>query len=289
MILVVGATGSLGGAVARRLVDDGREVRVLVRGSFGPEHVWPGVEAIAGDLKDPLSLRHACAGVSAVITTATSMGRSGDDTIESVDLHGNQHLIEAAAAEGVDHFVFTSSLGAEAESPSPFLRAKGQAERRLTTSGMTWTILQPNLFMDVWVPMVVGGPALASEPVKLVGEGRRHHSMVAMTDVVAYAVASLDLDAARNRRLVLGGPEPVSWRDVIAAFSKELDREITVRTVPLGEGVPGLPEQVNALFHALETYDSPIDMTALTAAYGIRPTPLSDFVRRFLAAVSERP
>ena len=291
MILVVGATGNLGGMIARTLLAEGKKVRILVRpGSSYAELVRDGAEPATGDLKEPASLHAACAGVDAVVTTANAIGRGGEDTIESVDLHGNQHLIEAAEAEGVPRFVLTSVLGASTESPVPLIRAKGEAEQRLTQSAMSWTILQPNLFMDTWLPMAVGGPALAGQPVTLVGEGRRRHSMVAMRDVASYAVAALERDEAKSQRLLIGGPDPISWRDAVAAFEHELGQEIPVRTVSPGEPVPGMPQQVNGLFQVLETYDSPLDMTALAATYGVAPTGLSDFVHAFVsAATSERP
>jgi NADH dehydrogenase len=284
MILVVGATGNLGGAIARTLIGRGEVVRVLVRNpSSGSELVEAGAQPVVGDLKEPDSLRVACEGVDALVTTANAVGRGGADSIDAVDVHGNEHLVAAAAAEHVGHFVFTSALGASPESPVPFLRAKGATEQRLEDSDLTWTILQPNLFMDTWLPMAIGGPALAGQPVTLVGEGRRRHSMVAMADVVSYAVAALGRAEARNQRIVVGGPEPVSWRDAIAAFERELGREIPVRTIPLGEPVPGMPPEVNGLFQALETYDSPLDMAATAATYGVTPTPIAEFVHRFVS------
>ena len=153
-------------------------------------------------------------------------------------------------------------------------------------SAMTWTILQPNLFMDTWLAMAVGGPALAGQPVTLVGEGRRRHSMVAMRDVVSYAVAALGRDESNNQRLVIGGPDAISWRDAVAAFERELGREIPVRTVRLGEPVPGMPEQVNRLFQMLETYDSPLDMAAMAVTYGVTPTELKDFVHAFVSTAT---
>ena len=71
---------------------------------------------------------------------------------------------------------------------------------------------------------------------------------------------------------------------MVAAFEQELGREVPVRTVPLGQPVPGLPDIAGELLTALETYDSPLDMTDLAAAYRINLTTLADFVRSFLAA-----
>ena len=280
MILVAGATGDLGSQIVRNLLDRGERVRVLVRPDSDCDGlVAAGAQPTVGDFKDPASLAAACRGVTAVITTATATARGGGDTIETVDHAGNTNLIDAAAAAGVGRFVFVSSLGADAAHPLPLLRAKGEAEQRLRASTMTWTVLQPNLYMDKLPMMVVGGPALAGHPVTLIGEGRRLHSIVAVRDVAAYAVESLHHPAASRQTLVIGGPQPVSWRDIVATFSAELGREIPVRYTPLGEPAAELPDFAVDLLSALETYDSPIDSSALATTYGVVPTPLAAFVR----------
>ena len=238
---------------------------------------------MTGDLKNPESLRVACAGVDAVVTTANAVGRGGDDTIESVDRQGNLNLIDAAAAEGVRHLVLTSVLGASPESPMPLLRARAEAEQRLRGSGMAWTVLQPNVFMDLLVPAVVGGPAMAGQPVSLVGEGRRRHSFVAMRDVAAFAVAALDDPRAEGQTLVIGGPQALSWRDVVEAFEHELDHPLTVRSLEPGQPLPGLPDSVGGLVASMEMYDSPLEMDSLAGDYGVVPTPLADFVRDFVS------
>jgi uncharacterized protein YbjT (DUF2867 family) len=92
-------------------------------------------------------------GVDTVVTTANSVSRGGEDTVESVDVAGNANLIDASRAAGVGHFVFTSLLGADSESPMPLLAAKGRTEQRLRKSSLAWTVLRPNLFMDTWVPL----------------------------------------------------------------------------------------------------------------------------------------
>jgi uncharacterized protein YbjT (DUF2867 family) len=187
------------------------------------------------------------------------MARGGADTIESVDERGNRNLIDAAASAGVRHFVFVSALGASPDHPMPLLRAKGLTEERLRASGMTWTALQPNMYMETLPLAVVGGPALAGQPVTLVGEGRRRHSFVAIHDVAAYAVAALAKGESENQTLVIGGPQPLSLQDIVATFAQELGRDIPVRTLPPGTPVPGMPDAVSGLLTALETYDSPID------------------------------
>ncbi len=285
MILVVGATGDLGGMIARTLLDRGHRVRILVRSGSPHEGLLSaGAEQVPGDLKDRGSLAAACSGVDAVVTTANSMGRGGADTIESVDRAGNRDLVDAAAAAGVERFVFVSAFGAGPDHPLPFLQAKGETEQRIRDSGMAWTVLQPNGFMDKLVGPVVGGPVVSGRPVVLVGEGRRRHSLIAMRDVAAYAVAALGHPEAAGRTLLLGGPEALSWRDVVAAFERQVGREVPVQTVPMGEQVPGLPGVISQLLAAFETYDSPIDMSEPADTFGVAPTSVEDFARDFLAA-----
>jgi NADH dehydrogenase len=127
------------------------------------------------------------------------------------------------------------------------------------------------------------GPALEGGLVTLVGEGSQRHSLVAMDDVVGYAVAAVTNDAARNRTIEVGGAEPVSWRDVIATLERVQGRPVEVNTVPIGEPVPGLPAFVVELMTSLEFYESPLDMTEASQTFGVRPTPLEEFVRTLVA------
>ena len=284
MILVAGATGMMGGMITRQLLEQGQDVRVLVRphSNYQPL-VEAGAKPVFGDLKDRASLDEAVRGVDTVITTANSAQRGGDDNIQTVDLQGNANLIEAAKAAGVQHFVFVSVLGASPESPSPFVQAKAASEQRLRESGMKYTILSPNMLMEVWAPMIVGGPALGGQPVTLIGEGRRRHSFASMGDVVQYAVRSLNNPAAENRMIPIGGPQAVSWRDVAAAYEKALGRPVEIQTLPMGQPIPWLPEAINGLLMGTEMYDSEVDMNEISSTFGVRPTSLDEFVQRHVS------
>src|SRR5712692_3779095 len=112
VVLVVGATGQLGRAIVWRLSEDGVPVRALVRPTSNVAVLLDSdAERVKGDLRDAESLRKACRGCDAVITTATSV-HSGFD-LERVDREGTLNLIEAAKWESVGHFVFTSTIGAD--------------------------------------------------------------------------------------------------------------------------------------------------------------------------------
>jgi uncharacterized protein YbjT (DUF2867 family) len=280
MILVVGATGQLGGIITRRLLEQGREVRILVRSNATYQPlIDAGAQPVFGDLKDRASLDAACAGAEAVITTANSALRGGEDNAQTVERDGNRNLVDAAKSAGVGQFIFISANGADPASPVPFIQGKGQAEEHLRASGLTYTILAPTAFMEIWPGFVVGGPLAAGQPVTLVGEGRRRHSFISVEDVAAFAVATLGHPDALNQRLVIGGPEPLSWRDVVATYERVLGQEVPVRWVAPGDPVP-LPGEMPAILTGFEFYDSVIDMDELARTYGVKLSSLEDVVRR---------
>lgn len=284
MVLVVGASGSLGRKITRQLLVRGDRVRMLARQTSSCADLErAGATVVVGDLTDRISLDRACEGATAVIATA-SVSKTGTDTIERVDLQGNQNLIAAAAAGGVERFVFVSTRSASPDSPVPLFRAKGAAEQALRESPMVHTILQPGGFMDVWFPMFIETPAFGSRPVTLVGEARRRHAFVAERDVAAFAVTALENPAAAGAAIVIGGPEAVTFRDVVREYEEAAGRTFPVRTVPPGEPVPGVPDAVSRIAAGLETFDSIIPMEETSRRYGVTLTSVRDFVRGRVAA-----
>jgi uncharacterized protein YbjT (DUF2867 family) len=292
LILIVGATGLLGGMITRQLLEQGNEVRILVRKNSPSEQlaqqgmatparslIEAGARPVYGDLKDPASLAAACVGIDTVITTANSAVRGGEDTPETVEMQGNRDLIDAAKAAGVGHFIFVSAQIADPDSPVPFIAGKGQTELYLQDSGMPYTIIAPNSFMDTWIFLLVALPIVTGQPVMLVGSGDRKHSFIAMADVAAFTIASVSNPEAINRKLILGGPEALSFRDAAVAYERVLGREIEVRSVPPGTPLPNLSPGAAAMAAGFDTYDSPVAMDGLAARYGVALTPLEAFVR----------
>jgi NADH dehydrogenase len=157
--------------ITQRLLAAGKDVRILVRHHSPSEElarqglatpaqslIDAGAQPVYGDLKDRTSLDAACQGIETVVTTANSALRGGEDNVGTVDLKGNRNLIDAAKAAIVKHFVFTSAIIADRDSPVPFLQAKALSEEHLCASGMDYTILVPNTFIEVWTGMIVGLP-----------------------------------------------------------------------------------------------------------------------------------
>ena len=298
MFLVVGATGVLGGMVTRRLLDEGKDVAILLRENSPSEQMSlqgmatsarslteAGAQPRYGDLKDRPSLDRACQGIETVITTANSAMRGGEDTVDTVDRRGNRNLIDAARSASVKQFIFTSFLGADIHNPVPLFQAKAETEATLADSGMAYTILAPNFFRESWVGMVVGIPLQAGQPITLVGDGQRLHSLISVRDVAAFATAAVGHPSAINRRLALGGPEPLSWRGIVKTFGETMGQELRVQFVPPGKEIPGLPEMVPAVLAGMETYDSPIPMEEMARAFGVEQVRLSTFAQQMIARV----
>lgn len=285
MVLLVGATGRLGGRIARELLSRGVSVRALCRASSGYGALQRmGAEIAIGDLKDPASLAAACAGADTVITTANTARRTGDDTVDAVDDQGTRALIDAAKAAGVRHFIFMSALAADEHSPVPLMAAKGRNESYLRNSGMAWTILAPNLFMESWATQIIAQPVQAGDPVVIIGEGRTRHTFVAEHDVAQFAVACVNNPAAENRRLAFGGPQALSWRDVIATYEKVLGRAIDVQFTAPGQPVGKLSMAVQPLLAAMDTFETDFDSSALAAEFTVTQTPLEAWVRASVAS-----
>ncbi len=284
LILVVGSTGDLGGQVTRKLLSMHKSVRILVR---PPSNYKPLVEAgaqpVIGDLKNRKSLDSACEDVSVLITTATSAKRGGDDTVQTVDLDGNRNLIEAAKAAGVKQFIFVSANIADPTSPIPLMAAKGLTEDRLRASGVPFTIIAPDAFMQVWVAMVVGMPAVQGRAVTFVGTGRRKHCFISDGDVAQFIIASIDNPKAVNQKLILGGPKPLSFIDAAKVFEHAVRHKVPVQSFAPGQPIPGFPDAMVQLITGFDMYDSEVDMRELAKTFGVRLTSLEEFAKNFTA------
>lgn len=235
MILVVGATGFLGNDICRRLLAKGKSVRALVRPTSDPAMLahlrTMGAQLVTGDLKDPASLNKACEGVETVISTATTTRvRQEGDTIEAADGQGQLNLVRAAKEEDVSRFIYISYSG-QIGKDDPLTIAKRSVEKAVQASGMTYTILRPSVFMEVWLSPALGFD-YPNEQATIYGQGLNKISYISMSDVAAFAVESLENPAAENAMLELGGPEALSPHEVVDIFEKISGKNFALQHVP---------------------------------------------------------
>ena len=233
MILVVGATGLLGSQICRLLRAEGRPVRGLVRpGSTKAAMLREiGVEVVSGDLRSRSSLENACRGVDTVVSTATAMGSKEKGlTLRDVDRDGQLRLVEVAKSSGVQRFVYVS-LSPNLQPSAPMVRYKREVERALRAAGMQWTILQPAIYMEVWLSDKLGWDFVTGQAT-VFGTGTGPMSWISAADVARYAVRAVDDPRLANRDLPLAGPEALSPNEVVKIFEETSGRPYKVKRVP---------------------------------------------------------
>jgi NADH dehydrogenase len=237
MTLVVGATGLLGTEICRRLASAGKPFRAVVRRTSDQvkkdvlKHL--GGELVEADLKDRASLDRACQGVTAVISTPTAiLSQQSGDTFDTVDLHGQMHLVDAARAAKVDRYVFVSVSGNLLKhGDNPLVAAKQAVENHLKQSGLTYTILRPTCFMEIWLSPHLGFD-FANAKATIYGSGQNKISYISLHNVADFAVESLSNPAARNAVLELGGPEALTPLEVVQLFEGIAGRTFAEQFVP---------------------------------------------------------
>ena len=233
MILVVGATGMLGLEICRRLREQGRAVRGLVRPGSSRESLLRdlGVEIHHGDLRSPPTVAPACDGVTNVVSTATAMGAKEKGlTLRAVDRDGQLALVELARLRGVKAFVYLSA-SPQLRPSAPLIRYKREVEHAVRASGMRWTIVQPSAFMDVWFSSLLGWDHVTGRAT-IFGPGTAPVSWICVADVAVHVCAAIDDERVANVELPLGGPENLSARQVVRIFEQVSGRPYSVRRVP---------------------------------------------------------
>lgn len=290
MNLIVGATGLVGGEICRRLAAQQKPVRALVRPTGDASRIdelrAAGAELATGDLKDPASIQAACAGAMAVLSTASSvLSRQPGDTIDGVDRLGQLQLIEAAASAGVKHFVYVS-FSPMAEDFA-LQRAKREVERALIESGMTYTILRPTFFMEIWLSPALGFD-VAARRARIYGTGENPISWISFPNVAEFAVRSLDTAAARNATFTVGGPEAIAPLQVVRIFEELGGAPFTVEYVlesVLRAGKAAARRALDEAFAALSlgyAHGDAIDMRATLEAMPVRLVGVREYAKWLL-------
>jgi NAD(P)H dehydrogenase (quinone) len=220
VIAVTGATGGLGGRVARRLAERGAAQRLVVRDpARAPE--LAGAELATGSYDDGEGLRRAFDG------TRTLFMVSASEAPDRVRLHAN--VVDAAVAAGVERVVYTSFFGAAPDCTFTFGRDHWHAEEHIRASGLGYTFLRDNLYID-FVPLMVGADGAIRGPA---GDGRV--AAVARDDIADVAVAALLGDGHEGRSYDMTGPEALTLAEVAEELSRAAGRTIRYQAETLEE------------------------------------------------------
>ena len=212
-VAVTGATGRIGGRVARRLATKGVPQRLLVRDPARAPDL-PGATAVVAPFADGPAVCEALQGVDTVFMVSAS-----EDANRAV---AQRIFVDEAAAAGVRHVVYLSFQGASPESTFTFARDHADTEEHLRASGMAWTFLRDSFYAD-FMPMLVGADGVIRGPG---GDGR---VAVVGQDDIADAAATVLLDPASHAGMTytLTGPEALSFTEIAAIVGETGGREIT--------------------------------------------------------------
>ena len=221
LIVVTGASGRLGGRIARRLAAEGLSLRLVVRDpSRAPD--LPGASVAVAEYGDRDAVRRALDGAETVLMVSAS------ESADRVDRH--RAFIDAAADAGAGHLVYTSFVGAAPDSVFTLARDHWATEQHLRASGLTWTFLRDNLYAD-FLPQMVGEDGVIRGPA---GDGRV--AVVAQDDIVDAAVAVLrDPAPHAGRTYDLTGPEALSFAEMAEIITAQTGRAVRYHDETLEE------------------------------------------------------
>jgi uncharacterized protein YbjT (DUF2867 family) len=232
VILLTGATGTVGSALLRRLTSDGRPVRCLVRDPNRLRDQRVRVQIALGDLANPSSFRNALRGVDTVIHLAASIRDQPRTSIEELNGLATLRLVRAAQRAGVRRFLFFSALGASRQSRTRFFRSKALAEQAVAGSALDATVFRPSIIYapgDPWLTLLKRLSWLPAVPVS--GSGRALYQPIWAEDVATAVIGALDRSG--GGRFQLAGPEALSYDEIVRVMLRSAGRRRRLLHVPL--------------------------------------------------------
>jgi len=251
VILVTGATGTVGMALLPKLIERGDEVRVLVRDPRGLGRLRVEVRLALGDLlelSDPRVVRQALRGVETVIHLAAAIRDQPHARVEELNGLATGRLLRAAEVAGVERFIFFSALNATEFQRTRFFRAKALAERAVAESELATTVFAPSIVYDRDDPWVKIQRRLALLPaIPISGAGGSEFQPIWAGDVADCTVAALERDDSASARYELAGPETLTYDQMARTIARSSGHDRPLVHVPLGlvrHGLAGLKRAV---------------------------------------------
>ena len=285
MILLTGATGTIGTPLLRRLVAANEPVRCLVREPrrLGPERVR--VQIALGDLGNPASFRNAMRGVDTVVHLAAAIRDQPGGSIEELDAVATLRLVRAAERAGVKRFIFFSAIGSSLHSPARFFRAKALAEAAVEESDLEATIFAPSITYspgDPWLTLLDRLTRLPVAPVS--GGGDALYQPIWADDVADCVMGALGASNGQGR-YELAGPEALTYDGIVKTALRAFGRRRRLLHVPLpvvrgglkvakafaGPAVFATWEEAELMELSMTTPKGTADAEAL----GVKPLPMS--------------
>jgi uncharacterized protein YbjT (DUF2867 family) len=284
VILVTGATGNNGTEIVKRLATNHVQVRAMVRNRARASAIaLPHVEVVEGDFDRPATLLSALAGVERAFLLTNSSERAEAQQIAFID---------AARQSGVAHIVKLSQFAADEHSPVRFLRYHAAVEAALQASGIAYTLLRPNLFMQ---GLLNFRSTIATQNAFYAAAGDAKVSVVDVRDIADVAVAALTEPGHEGKLYELTGPQALTHAEMAEALSKALGRQVAFVDIPpeamrdalLGVGLPVW--QADGLIEDYAHYrrgEAAAVTSGVEDATGKAPRSIEEFARDYAATFS---
>ena len=263
LILVCGATGKQGGAVARSLLGRGFRVRALTRDPQKPEAqalAEQGAEVVQGDMEDRSAVDQVLIeGVYGVFSVQNFWETGYDGEVQQ-----GKTVADAARAAGVDHFVYSSVGSAHRQTGIPHFESKWEIEEHVRQIGLPFTIFRPTFFMQNWEwtrEMILGGTlAQPLDPDKPLQQ-------VAVEDVGAFAAMAFENpDSWIGREVDLAGDEQ-SMSEIAETYGRVIGREVSYHQVPWDRFEEQMGEEAALNFRWINDVGYEADIAALRQEY----------------------
>lgn len=236
MILLTGATGTVGKALLPHLLESGEPVRVLVRDPRRLGRNRVDVQLALGDLAslgDTRVRRQALRGVNTVIHLAASIRDGSGGSVEEVNGLGTARILRAAEEAGTERLMFFSAIGASSFQRTRFFRAKALAEEAVEASELQTTTFAPSIVYDRDDPWVTSMRRLALLPLlPISGSGRAAYEPIWAGDVASCVMAALEAKET-PARIELAGPETLTYEEIARLIARSAGRQRPVVHVPL--------------------------------------------------------
>jgi NADH dehydrogenase len=241
---------------------------------------------LQGDVTDMSTLRPAMDGVTAVVHTVAIAIEQVPGTYEMVNTEGTRNVLTAAEEAGVSRFIHISQLGCAPDLPYPFLRSKGLAEEVVRRSALDWTVLRPSVifgptdeFANVLARLILLSPFVFPVP----GDGGARFQPVYVGDVAACVVRALADDSTIHGRYELGGPEALTYDQIVDRVLETLGTRRRKIRLPLTvmrplvrlmqAALPNPPVTVSLL--DMLAIDNTTEDRSLSEVFGVQPTPFT--------------
>jgi NADH dehydrogenase len=232
-VLVVGATGQLGGVIARKLISSGTKVRALARNREALARFAADAEIAAVDLRDLAKLTDACRGVDQIVATANNNMGKGATSPTRVDLGAYQNLCAAARNTGVRRLTYVSYKGVSQDACVDIFRVKWYIEDAIRRSGIPHVMLRPTAFMDIWIDLLLAKAIREKGVATIFGDGNHVSNYISVDDVAEFAIRILARPEIVNEVVDAGGPSNLSQNDVATLVERRLGSSGKRRHLPV--------------------------------------------------------